>query len=225
VYPFDAGLGVAPGRTQLDGQQAAAKVGTERPYGEAHTLWGALTGVGLGSERMPTVSPPVAEGLPGVDVAPSRDELERRIAWVAGGRLRRPVLVLGIDGADVPTRPASARGRRPGHARQRARRARWKGPWREAKGCRLALMAGARIGHVLSWHQVQNEAQLGEALQQVKDAGVIPDEKGRLCVVGAGAAWLGQHGQSLVPHARQVLEDSHCVEDLHGVAKAHYGAS
>ena len=44
-----------------------------------------------------------------LDVAPSRDEIARRIAEVATGRWRHPVLVLGIDGAYVP-RPESAHG-------------------------------------------------------------------------------------------------------------------
>ena len=38
-------------------------------------------------------------GLTVVDVAPSRQEIARRLAEVAAGRLRRPVLALGIDGA------------------------------------------------------------------------------------------------------------------------------
>jgi hypothetical protein len=53
----------------------------------------------MGSERMHTYTHQVAEGLTVLDVAPSRDEIERRIAEVAAGRFRRPVLVLGIDGA------------------------------------------------------------------------------------------------------------------------------
>jgi hypothetical protein len=99
---------------------------------------------------MHTLSHQMAEGLTVLDVAPSRDEIERRIALVAQGRFRRPVLVSGIDGAYVPTRPESARGRRPGQARQRARRARWCGKWRDAKGFRFYLMDGDRIVHVLS---------------------------------------------------------------------------
>ena len=114
LYPLDEVLGLAPGRTQLDVQKAAAKLVTEVPYDEAQRLFGDLTGVGVGSERMHTFIHPVAEGLTVLEVAPSRDEIERRVAEVAAGRLRRPVLVLGIDGAYVPTRPASARGRRPG---------------------------------------------------------------------------------------------------------------
>jgi len=224
-YPLDEVLGLSPGRTQLDVQKAATKLVTEVPYDEAQRLFGALTGVGVGSERMHTFTNHVAEGLTVLDVAPSRDAIERRIAEVAAGRFRRPVLVLGIDGAYVPTRPESARGHRPGHSRHRAKRARWRGQWRDAKGFRFYLLDGERIIHVLSWHQVQNEEQLGEALKQVKEAGVIPEEQVRLCVVCDGAEWIWKHVQALFPHARQVLDYYHCAQYLHRVAKVHYGTS
>jgi hypothetical protein len=224
-YPLDEVLGLSPGRIQLDVQKAAAKLITEVPYDEAQRLFGDLTGMSMGSERMHTCTNQVAEGLTVLDVAPSRDEIERRIAEVAAGRFRRPVLVLGIDGAYVPTRPESARGRRPGQGHYRAKRALWQGQWRDAKGFRLYLMDGDRIVHVLSWHQVQNEAQLGEALKQVKEAGLIPEEQVRLCVVCDGAEWIWKHVQALFPQARQVLDYYHCKEYLHKVAKVHYGTS
>ena len=192
---------------------------------EASRLLGDLTGISLGSERMHTVTNQAAEGLTMLDVTPSRDEIERRIAEVAAGRLRRPVLVLGGDGAYVPTRPDSARGRRPGQGRQRAKRALWRGQWREAKGFRFYLLADDRIVHLLSWHQVQTEEQLGEALQQIKKAGVIPEEKVRLCVVSDGAEWIWKHVQALFPTARQVLDYYHCAQYIHHIAKAQYGAS
>ena len=78
---------------------------------------------------------------------------------------------------------------------------------------------------LLSWHQGQNEAQLGEALAPVQAAGLLPAAQGRLCVVAAGAPWIWKHVKALFPHARQGLDDSHCAEDLHGVAKAQYGSS
>jgi hypothetical protein len=224
-YPLDEVLGLSPGRIQLDVQKAAAKLITEVPYDEAQRLFGDLTGMSMGSERMHTCTNQVAEGLTVLDVAPSRDEIERRIAEVAAGRFRRPVLVLGIDGAYVPTRPESARGRRPGQGHYRAKRALWQGQWRDAKGFRLYLMDGDRIVHVLSWHQVQNEAQLGEALKQVKEAGLIPEEQVRLCVVCDGAEWIWKHVQALFPQARQVMDYYHCKEYLHKVAKVHYGTS
>ncbi|MEE8292052.1 MAG: ISKra4 family transposase [Candidatus Tectomicrobia bacterium] len=224
VYPLDEVVGLTPGRKQLDVQQAVTKLVTEVPYAEAQSLFGELTGVGVGSERMHTVTNRVAEGLSVLDVAPSRAEIERRIAEVATGR-RRPVVVLGVDGAYVPTRPDSARGRRPGQKCQRAKRAHWQGQWRDAKGFRFYLMAGDRIVHLLSWHQVQTEAELGQALQQVKDAGLIPEEQVRLCVVCDGASWIWKHIESLFPHARQVLDYYHCAQYLHKVAKAQYGSS
>lgn len=186
-YPLDEALGVQPGRLQLDGQQAAADLAIELPFDPASTQFERLSGIGVSSERMHTLTHRIADGLNVLEVAPSRDEINQRVAQVAKGRFRRPVLVLGIDGAYVPSRPESARGRRPGQARQRARRARWKHEWREAKGFRFYLLDGNRIVHVLSWHQIQNEHDLGKALQQAQEAGLIPDKTVRLCVIGDGA--------------------------------------
>jgi hypothetical protein len=98
-YPFDEAVGVVAGCKQLDMQKAAAQLVTEVPYDTAQSLFHDLTGVPFGSERLHTVTNQVAEALTVGDVAPSREEIERRIAEVAMGRLRRPVLVLGIDGA------------------------------------------------------------------------------------------------------------------------------
>ena len=125
----------------------------------------------------------------------------------------------------MPTRPDSAREPQEGTRRTRAKRARWRGQWRDAKGLRFSLLDGDRIVHGLSWPQVQNDEQLGEALQQIKEAGVIPEEQVRLCVICDGAEWIWKHVQALFPHARQVLDDYHCVQYLHRVAKAHYGTS
>ncbi len=224
-YPFDEVLHLAPGHLQLDVQQAAATVVIEMPYDEAHTFFGDLTGVRLGSERMHTLTNHAAQGLTVLDVAPSRAQIEERIAQVAAGKWRRPVVVLGIDGAFVPTRPESARGRRPDQKRQRAKRPLWKGAWRDAKGFRLYLIDEGRIMHLLSWHQVQDEADLGEALTQVKKAGLIPEDHIRLCVVCDGAAWIWKHVQSLFPEARQVLDYYHCKEYLQKMAEAQYGTS
>ncbi len=104
--------------------------------------------------------------------------------------------------------------------RQRAERQ------RDAKGLRFYLLDGGdRIVHLLSWHQVQTEEQLGEALKQIKEAGVIPADQVRLCVVADGASWIWKHVKALFPHARQVLDYSHGAPYLHWVAKAHYGLS
>ena len=221
--PFDEVLDLSPGQIQLDVQQVAADLATEVPYETASTVFGRSTGIDMSSERIHTLTNQVAEGLSVLDVAPSRDESERRVAQVKAGRFRRPILVLGIDGAYVPSRPESARGGRPGQARFRARRASWRHAWYEAKGFRFYLLDGDRIVHVLSWHQVQSEAALGKALQTIKDAGLIPEETVRLCVIGDGADWIWKHVQALFPEATQVLDYFHCSEYLHRMAYAQYG--
>jgi hypothetical protein len=225
VYPLDKVLGLTAGRTPRDVQKAATKLVTEVPYDEAHTLFHDLTGIGLGSERMPTLTNHVAEGLTVLDVAPSRDEIARRLTEVAAGRWRRPVVVLGIDGAYVPTRPESARAPQEGQRRTRAKRARWRGQWRDAKGLRLYVLAGDRIIQLLSWHHVQTEEQLGEALAQVTQAGVLPEDHVRLCVVADGAEWRWQHVKARLPHACQGLDSYHCAQYVHNSAKAHSGTS
>jgi len=53
----------------------------------------------------------------------------------------------------------------------------------------------------------------------------MPAEQVRLCVGCDGAEWIGKHVQALFPQARQGLADSHCAQDRHRVANAHYGAS
>lgn len=224
-YPFDEVVGLSAGRIQLDVQQAAAELAIELPYETASAMFTRLSGVGVSSERLHTLTNQVAEGLSVLEVAPSREEIDRRVAQVAAGRFRRPVLVLGLDGAYVPSRPESARGSRPGRARKRARRARWTHEWREAKGFRFYLLDGERIVHVLSWHQIQSEAELGEALKEIKDAGLIPEETVRLWVIGDGADWIWKYIETLWPSACQVLDYYHCSEYLHKVAKAQYGNS
>jgi hypothetical protein len=137
TYPLDAVLGLSTGQMQPDVQQAAADLATAIPFETASAMLERLSGIAVSSERIHTLTNQVAEGLSVLDGAPSRDAIDQRVAEVAAGRFRRPVLVLGIDGAYVPSRPENARGRRPGQARDRARRATWRHAWYEAKGFRF----------------------------------------------------------------------------------------
>ncbi len=223
-FPLDAALGLAEGHKQFDLQRAAAKLTAEVPYETARELFAELTGVPLGTERLHTLTNAVAEGLGVLDVAPSRGELAAQIAAVAVGRRHRPILVLAIDGALVPTRPDMAHGQRPGRKKHRAKRARWQGQWREAKGFRGYLLDEDRIVHLLSWHQIQSEEELFAALRQVKDAGLLPAEAVRLCVVADGAPWIWKGVAQLFPTAREILDYYHCSQHIHTVAEQHYGA-
>jgi hypothetical protein len=121
----------------------------------------------------------------------------------------------------VPSRPDRARGRRPGQARQRARRARGPHAGRDAQGFRFSWLEGERIVHGRSGHQGHNAEHRGAALKPIKEAGVMPEEQGRLCVICDGAEWRWQHGQPFFPQARQGLDSSHGAQSLPRGAKAH----
>src|SRR5215813_2975763 len=222
VAPLEAALGLAEGRQQFDLQRAAAKLTAEVPYETARELFADLPGVALGTERLHTVTKAVAEGVGIVDGAPTRAEIEAQLAAVATGQRRRPILVMALEGAYVPLRPESARGSRPGRKKPRAKRAHWQGEWHEAKGFRCYLVAGGRIVHLLSWHQVQSHEELFAALEQVKAAGLIPEERVRLCVIADGAAWIWDRLTPLFPTARQILDYYQCVQYLHRVAALLY---
>jgi hypothetical protein len=132
--------------------------------------------------------------------------------------------VLAIDGAEVPTRPETAKGRRPGRKKARAKRARWTGAWREAKGVRFSLLADDRIIQVLSWHQVQTDEEAAEALREVKAAGLNPEAEVRLCVMADGARWIWKQARALFPSAVEILDYDHGSEHLYKVAALPYGA-
>jgi hypothetical protein len=221
--PLDAALGLTDRRKQPDVQKAAVQLTKELPYETACELFEELTGLSLSAHTAHEMTQEVAAGLTVLDVVPSREEIVAKIAAVAAGQTWRPILVLAIDGADVPTRPETAKGRRPGRKKTRAKRAQWSGEWREAKGFRFYLLADDRIVQVLSWHQVQTDEAAAQALRQVKAAGLIPEEAVRLCVIADGARWIWKQTQALFPSAVEILDYYHCSEHLHKVALLQYG--
>ena len=216
--PLDAALERTTRRQHPAVQQAAVKLTTEMPYETACELCEALPGVSLRAHTAQEVTPAVAEGLTGLAVAPRREEILAKVAAVAMGQPWRPLLVLALDGADVPTRPETATGRRPSRKTARATRARWRGEWREAQGCRCSRLADDRMVQVLSWHQGQTDEATAAALRQRQAAGVIPEEDVRLCVMADGARWIGKQAQALFPSAVAILDYDHWSEHLHKVA-------
>jgi len=221
-YPLDEALQLAERRKQWDVQKAGARLAVEVPYATASELFRDLTGLSLSDHILHEVVGEIGQGLTVREVSPTVEEITHRIAEVAAGKKWRPILVLAIDGATVPIRPETAKGGRPGRKKQRAKRARWQGQWREVKGFRWYLVDGERIVHLLSWHQVQSEGELATALRQVKEAGLIPEEQVRLCVIADGAAWIWKHVQALFPSAVQVLDYYHCSDHLYRVASVQF---
>ena len=149
--PLDEALQLMERRKQLDVQKAAVKLTTEVPDETACERFAELTGLPLSAHTAHEVTQAVGEGLTVLDVAPSQEEVLAKIVTVGIGQPWRPILVLASDGAEVPTRPETAKGRRPGRKKVRAKRARGTGAWREAPGVRIDWLADERIVQVLSW--------------------------------------------------------------------------
>jgi hypothetical protein len=217
-------LPVTAGRKQAAVQQAAVPLTPEVPYGTACALVAPLTGWSLRAHTAPAVTPVVAAGLTVLAVAPSREAILAQIAAGAAGQPGRPILVLAIEGAAVPTRPEAAKGRRPGRQQVRAQRARWTGEWRAAPGVRCELSAEDRSVPGLSWHQVQTDEAAAEALRPVQAAGLIPEAAVRWCVMADGARWIWKQAQALCPSAGEMLDSYHGRERRHKVAALPYGA-
>jgi hypothetical protein len=211
-------------RTPPDVQRAAVQLTQEIPYETACELFAERTGLPLRAHPAPEVTPAGAEGLTGLEVAPSRAESRAKIAAVAAGQPWRPILVLAMAGAEVPTRPETAQGRRAGRTPARAKRARWTGEGREATGVRCSLRADDRIVQVLSWPHVQTDEEAAEALRQGTAAGVIPEAEVRLGVIADGAPWIWTQAQALCPSAGEMLDHSHGRARLHQVAALQDGA-
>jgi hypothetical protein len=91
--PLDAVLGLSAGQMQRDVHQAAIDLATEVSSETAASFFGRLSGVAVRRERLHTFTNQVAQGLSVLAVAPSRAASDQRVAQVAAGRFRRPVLV------------------------------------------------------------------------------------------------------------------------------------
>jgi len=221
--PLDAVLQLSERRTPWDMQKAGARLAAEVPFETAQELFMELTGLSLSDHTIHEVAGELSHELGVLEVSPTAAEIAHRVAEMAEGKTWRPVMVLAIDGAYVPTRPEQAKGSVTGRRRTRAKRAGWQGEWKEAKGFRFYLVDKARIVPVLSWHQVQTDEEAAEALRQVKAAGLIPEDQVRLCVLGDGAKWIWKQVKALFPTAVQILDYYHCREHVPKVASLPFG--
>jgi predicted Rdx family selenoprotein len=222
-YPMDEALQLGHRRKQSDVQEATVKLTKEVPYETACELLEELTGVKVSTKTAHEMTQEVAQGLTVLDVSPSRDEVLKKIEEAATDKTWRPILALAIDGANTPTRPESARGKGKGRKKVRAKRAQWKGEWKEAKGFRFYLVFKDRIEHLISWHQIGDYEQVYEALAEIKKADLIPEDKVRFCILADGAHWIWDRvKKELFPTAKEILDYYHCSEYIHRVANSQY---
>jgi len=214
-FPLDEVLCLSDSPKQYDIQDTEAFLCSEMPYETAKEAYERITGDQLSTHHMHDTVNGIGEQAGILDVCPSKEQIEEEIAQLSQGRHRRPVMMLGIDGAHGPMRPEPTP-----HPRKAKR---GKGEWKEIKGFRLYLVDSGEIIHLMSWHQVCSDQELAQQLLTIKEAGLIPQDKVRLGIIGDGAPWIWNRCKELFPRAREILDYYHCSEHVHEVANDHYG--
>jgi hypothetical protein len=212
-HPLDEALGLAKSAKQYDIQDVEAWLSSELPFETASEAFERCTGNQASAHHMHEATNNIARGLSILDVCPSKEEIESEIEELSKGKFRRPVMMLALDGAHTPVRPEPS-------PRSGERGA---GAWKESKGFRLYLIDSERIIHLISWHQVQTDRELAQSLVAIKEAGLIPEEKIRLCAIGDGADWIWNRLKEIFPTIKEVLDYYHCSEYIHALANIHYG--
>jgi hypothetical protein len=212
-YPLDEALGLCPQPKQYDIQDVEAWLSSELPFEMAREAFERCTGETLSAHSCHEATNRIAKDITVLDCCPTREQIEVKVDELKAGRLRRPVLMIAVDGALTPVRPepCSRSGKR------------GKGDWKEAKGVRLYLIDSKKIIHILSWHQVATDQELARDLQIIKEAGLIPEKKVRVCLIGDGASWIWRKVREVFPSAKEVLDYYHCSQHLHIVAPLQYG--
>jgi predicted nucleic acid-binding Zn finger protein len=212
-YPLDEALGLSKRKIQPDIQELEAWLAAEMPYETSSETLDRCAGIKISNHHIHDVANEIVQDLQILDVCPGKEEIQRQIDTISEGKLRRPILMIGLDGAHAPTRPEPSARKGP----------RGKGEWKEVKGFRLYLLDSERIIHLISWHQIKSDKELAADLLRVKQAALIPEEKVRICVIGDGAPWIWNRIEEIFPDAKMVLDYYHCSEYLYDTAHAQYG--
>lgn len=208
-YPLDEALGLCRESKQQDLQKVALELLAEMPFERASDLFKKATGVSFSDHRMHGLFASFAEEAGVEDVIPSAAEIERRIEEVSAAEGKRPVMVVAVDGAHAPTRPAGGRKEKRGP-----------GEYKEVKGFRLYLPKGEGIVPIASWHQAADADTLAEDLKKAAER--IDQDKVRVALIGDGAPWLWRAMKGAFPQGRQILDYYHCSEHIHALAQEQY---
>ncbi len=209
-HPLDEALELAGEEHPYDVQEQTTRLGADLPFERAAEHFSRVSGVKAGNHFTHETLTAIGESASLELVIPDREEIERRITEARGDDRVRPVLVVAVDGAHLPIRPAAARDeKRPGE-------------YHEVKGVRLYLLGrGERIVSVASWHQVAEVQGFRADLEAIAER--VPQDQVRIALVADGAPWIWNVVPAVFPTGTQILDYYHCAEHLYAVAHAQYG--
>ena len=211
-HPMDEILELVREAHQLDVQSAISPLAADLPYETAARHFSSLTGIDVSSHFSHETLNAIGEKAKIKTVIPDRAEIEKRIneSSIDG---KPPVMVVAVDGAHMPTRPAGKRKEKRG-----------RGQYKEAKGFRLYLLGpDDRIVHVASWHQIKDALEFESDLAMI--ASRIPHNKVKMCLLADGASWIWNLFSKHFPEGTQILDYFHCSEHVHETALCQYGAT
>lgn len=206
--PYEDALNLRPGKYQYDVQKVAALFSSKDTYEESADLLNEVYRFNISSDTVYRLTEDVADGVELTEIIPASDEVLRIVEEMSGGRYRRPVFVFAADGAMAPVRTEE------------------KGKpncWKEVKGVRGYLLDSEHKIHLMSWRQISSKDHFLSYLHDIKEKGVVPEDRVRLCFIGDGAGWIWDSVKEVFPDCREVLDCFHCSQHLYEFSKLHYG--
>ncbi len=169
---------LAPEHHQYDIQERVVSTAARMPFAESAGHFEDLTGIAVGNHFCHETLQSVGNAATLQEVIPNREEIEKRICQADSQAGQKPIMVVTVDGAMVPTCESAPRKSKRGPGR-----------YQEVKGFRIYLLGpGRRILHVASWHQIQDAQCLKDSLRVA--AAVIPRHLVRIALLADGAAWI-----------------------------------
>jgi hypothetical protein len=207
--PYETALNLRDGKYQHDVQKVAARMASGETFEESAEMLNEIYRFSISPDTVHNLTNEFAGEVQLSEIVPTPEEMANIVELIAKGQHRRPVFVFATDGAMAPIRTEP---RDTPHC------------WKEVRGIRGYLVDKDHIAHVLSWHQISSKQEFREYLFEIKDKGIIPLDKVRLCCIGDGAQWIWDLVQEIFPECREVLDYYHCAEHLHKFAVSHFSA-
>jgi len=212
-FPADDTLGIHAGQIQSDVLKRVIKLGIEVPFKEASELCESLMGVTVSEGSIHGGVVKAGQQAQYKDVVPTKEEIHQKLDKLKNSNPHEKAhIVIGVDGAMEPLRPENSlrKGKR-GECF-----------WKECKGFRVYATVGEKtIEHLISWHQIGNDEDLGKHLAYAAES--LEGRCEQIVVVADGAKWIWNQISKTFKSHIEIIDWYHVVEHLSGYADTQFG--